>query len=846
MAEQVTGFFGQEQIALDNAASEETLLELLDVVSAMATKQGINTSTAQKAIRDLAKSSREAADGADKELKSKRELAKAEWEYKAAKSKSKAAIQNFGAAVSSAISTFLGFESAFMSMGDSLSSGASVFEKVPIIGGALGQYFGNVAQAADRSSKALFQAAQVGATMGGELGVLVRQAGQAGLTLEQYSGIVSKNGELLARLGNGTADGSRRFAEMSRLMRTEVTKGLGNLGITTEEANEVMASYTGRLAREGRARSMSEEELVSRTREYLGHLTAVSRLTGASRRELEEQAQARQRDASWQSWLASLEDPDVRGAADEAMRMFDALGVGDLARDMIVAGAPLSEVTQRIAAMNPALADAMGEFSQAADAGDAEAMQRLTERIYNETRSMAEELEASGMADALRIIAAQGGPAEQALLDLATRARGLTEDFNGVFDSVRTEMDPDRGTQAQALIDAQQKLAEKSAEEIDKVLKERFGELITALDNIDIARLIGEMSALIKVVAAAAGLLAARRGLRALRGARGAGATGQAAGARGGGMMRGAGRMALGAARFAGPLALGAQALHTAYGAFRGFGQAAENFELAEGEAATAGQKISSAFGGAIESLTFGLLDSGRVSRAVHKMGEHVSTLFGNLGDRIKDGLGSAREKISEWGDSIREGFDNAKERISNTWDSARGKISEWGDSITQGFENAKERISNTWDSARGKISEWGDVLRNGYDNLREIAGGFFAGLRERAGNVVASARELIPDINPRESLATARSKITNTFSRLNPFAGGDQDTQLAEETQIPDALGSTIAEASEISDAGSNPINNLVDRLDQLIRTTVALHDLNRQQLIAMRGMSGNMLTSL
>jgi hypothetical protein len=105
---------------------------------------------------------------------------------------------------------------------------------------------------------------------------------------------------------------------------------------------------------------------------------------------------------------------------------------------------------------------------------------------------------------------------------------------------------------------------------------------------------------------------------------------------------KGAG-MALKAAKFLGPAAMVASA---GYDAFQGYQNAGENFNLKPGQQATAGQKASSAAGGALSGLTFGLLDAKTASQGVHSAGSAVSDFFGKAasgaGSLVKGGMGLA------------------------------------------------------------------------------------------------------------------------------------------------------------------------------------------------------------
>ena len=108
----------------------------------------------------------------------------------------------------------------------------------------------------------------------------------------------------------------------------------------------------------------------------------------------------------------------------------------------------------------------------------------------------------------------------------------------------------------------------------------------------------------------------------------GGGARAAAGGAGKKGLLKGAGKGLLkgaaGLARAIPGVGLAVAAGSALFGGFTGARKAGENFGLAEGEKATAGQKIASGVGGAISGLTFGLVD-----------GKKVANFLGGKDDRV-------------------------------------------------------------------------------------------------------------------------------------------------------------------------------------------------------------------
>lgn len=104
-------------------------------------------------------------------------------------------------------------------------------------------------------------------------------------------------------------------------------------------------------------------------------------------------------------------------------------------------------------------------------------------------------------------------------------------------------------------------------------------------------------------------------------------------------MLGGIGKVGIGGllgkgAKVLGPIGLLAAA---GYGAYSGLGKANDHFGL-EGELdATIGQKLSSALGGIADTFTFGLMDSGKVARAIHGFGQDVSDKIGGMFTAARD-----------------------------------------------------------------------------------------------------------------------------------------------------------------------------------------------------------------
>ena len=443
----------------------------------------------------------------------------------------------------------------------------------------------------------------------------------------------------------------------------------------------------------------------------------------------------------------------------------------------------------------------------------------------------------------------------------------------------------------------QQRLSEESARQQEKLVG-RMGDLITAINNMDLimpAAIIGA------VVAGIGAAFAGGKLLQMLSGPRGTPSTGPRAG--GGGAMSRIGGLAMRMARFAGPL--GAAALGI-YGASQGIGKAAEYFDLAEGESATFGQKLSSGIGGAVQYLSLGLADGEWVANSLHNMGESLgngfkavggavtnffndpqgtmkdlgdsvhagftaATNFVNsawtgmkesaLGEAITDSFNSAKdfvtnswdsakETMDSWGKSIADGWSSAKNFVSSSWDTATEKMSEWGTSLSEGYEDLKGRVSERFNSARDTVKEWGASLSEGYENLRNRASGVVS-------SAINTARDLAPKIqqslsNAADAASNAVSsgwkKVTGFFSRSPAeLVDAVQDQPIVSTADsISDAVAGTTGAAGATQMNSESLLSSLNTKLDELIRVANMLNDTNERQLTVQRSMSGDLLVGI
>ena len=323
----VTGNFGQEEIVLNNAATEATLKQLLgamQVVAAKAKSEFKNHAEFEKAMGDLAgttqnqvKNGKKFNDSTIRAYKAKEEETASVEDNIKAYNEAQAKLTNFSRNTEKAASTIVNLINKVSSAADavrgmdgSIGSAVGALGQIPMgVGDVIKGIFGPVAGAVDQTHAAFLEASSVGANFGGNMADLLKASGEAGLSLSEYTGIIKGNSEALMLLGGSTAEGAKRLAKLGKDIRnTPLAADLARLGFSTADINEGFADYSKMLARNGRLQGKTDAELIQGTHTYLKNLDAVSKLTGKSKESLQAEEDARQADAQYRIMMAKLDE----------------------------------------------------------------------------------------------------------------------------------------------------------------------------------------------------------------------------------------------------------------------------------------------------------------------------------------------------------------------------------------------------------------------------------------------------------------------------------------------------------------------------------------------------------
>jgi len=231
---------------------------------------------------------------------------------------------------------------SFANAGDTFSGAASVFSKIPVLGGL----FGAVAGAADKVLGSFQAATAGGATFGGSINEFAGSASAAGMTMDKFGALIARNSEALMTLGGTTESGANQFAKMAKDMRnSQIGAQLYGLGMTTEQVNQGMANYIRIVGTGGALQGKSSKELAAGAGAYLKELDAVAKITGQNREALQKEQEARMKDAQFLAATAKM-DPQARAELNNFISQFPKESQ-EAIKDMITSGNITSEAAIR-------------------------------------------------------------------------------------------------------------------------------------------------------------------------------------------------------------------------------------------------------------------------------------------------------------------------------------------------------------------------------------------------------------------------------------------------------------------------------------------------------------------
>ena len=135
---------------------------------------------------------------------------------------------------------------------------------------------------------------------------LKESAASIGLTFFDTEKVLSKYSSELAIFGNNSSDGRKRLQNIAFASK-EVGESFQVLGISAADFTEFQMGYIAQQQRNAAGRKLTDKELMDGSIEYINQLDTLSKLTGISRKDLQEQMMEQTRNARYMAGIASLD-----------------------------------------------------------------------------------------------------------------------------------------------------------------------------------------------------------------------------------------------------------------------------------------------------------------------------------------------------------------------------------------------------------------------------------------------------------------------------------------------------------------------------------------------------------
>jgi hypothetical protein len=206
-------------------------------------------------------------------------------------------IKGLIAGLTAATTAFIKYEQAANEMADKLSKGYQGLSKA---GGA----------AADGMTGVFKDAKKLGLSMN---------------ELDQMVSLVAENSKDFALFAGSVSEGRKKFADLGQAM-APARQGLMNLGMDMKDINEGTAAYLRMQTQTGRAQQMTTAQLARGAQDYLKEMDGLTKLTGQSRSEMQQQRDRMMQQEQSAAKLRALEMSGNKDGADALKVLGNMLG----------------------------------------------------------------------------------------------------------------------------------------------------------------------------------------------------------------------------------------------------------------------------------------------------------------------------------------------------------------------------------------------------------------------------------------------------------------------------------------------------------------------------------------
>ena len=280
----------------------------------------------------------------------------------------------------------------------------------------LGVKLSDLGNTADFNVGIFKQLSQTGAGFGKSVIQLRNAALAANMPILDFVDLISTNSTTLARLFGSIMDGMPAIQGFTTALRERTRNELSEFGLNLEETSEFLATQLEIQRATGMADKIRNQDLVSQTVEYAKNLAKLSKLTGISVKELDEQNRAAALNGTFQASLAGLNKEQAdRARLLNAQLEKQAPGFAQLFKEITQFGVPITDTSRALTVMSDgALPDLMQSFlngntSLEEFSNQASALSNIIGTDTAKSFAQAGQMGAAGISDALDAFAQMAG-----------------------------------------------------------------------------------------------------------------------------------------------------------------------------------------------------------------------------------------------------------------------------------------------------------------------------------------------------------------------------------------------------------------------------------------------------
>ena len=193
-----------------------------------------------------------------------------------------------------------------------------------------------------------------GAIYTGSMKSIIKDVSDSGMSMDQFSKVVSTNKESLSKAGLGMTDGSKRLISAMKEGGAAARNGMFALGMSLEEQGEAYAVTMSRLAGPMGRLHASDAQVAAETEQYAKDLKLISDITGKSAKDQQAQSDAAMHNLRMQQEVAKML-PEAQAKFRTALGGMDESSKAAIAERMALHGAVGNKDIAQAESLSPAL-----------------------------------------------------------------------------------------------------------------------------------------------------------------------------------------------------------------------------------------------------------------------------------------------------------------------------------------------------------------------------------------------------------------------------------------------------------------------------------------------------------